>query len=179
MNDADLEYGPTPENSTYEHTDIEPSIATKFALWLAIAMVISGGIVYGTFWLFEGRTKAANEQSRVFPLAVGQQRVPQGPALQTQPFKDVYQFKEAERQKLTSYGWVDQASGVVRIPIDDALRLISERGSVHALPQTPAGLNQVVQDSAAGRTSGVLATDERTRAGAGSGAPAAHTPAKH
>ena len=34
MNEADLEYGPTPPDATYEHTDIEPSIAGKFAVWL-------------------------------------------------------------------------------------------------------------------------------------------------
>jgi hypothetical protein len=153
MNEADLEYGPTPENAQYEHTDIEPSIASRFAVWLAVAVLISAGIVYGTFWLFEGQEVTAGQAATRFPLAVGQVREPQGPRLQTQPFKDVYLLREAEREKLTTYGWVDQGAGVVRIPIDDALRLLSERGGVASAPQTPAGLNQVVQDSAAGRTS--------------------------
>ena len=175
--DADLEYGPTPEGSTYEHTDIEPGIAGQFALWLTIAMVISVGIVYGTFWFFEGRAKEASQQQQVFPLAEGQKRVPEGPQLQWQPFKDVYQLKEGERQRLTSYGWVDEPAGVVRIPIDDAMRLLSERGGVHSLPQTPGELNTVVQDSSSGRTTGAWTTDERTRGG-GAAAPAP-APTKH
>lgn len=153
MNESDLEYGPTPEDAQYEHTDIEPAIASKFAIWLAVAIVLSVGIVYGTFWLLEGRESEASRAAQTFPLAAGQVREPQGPRLQTQPFKDVYTLRTGEAEKLTTYGWVDQGAGVVRIPIDDALRLMSERGGVAATPQTPEGLNQVVQDSSSGRTS--------------------------
>ena len=152
MNESDLEYGPTPPDAEYEHTDIEPTIAGKFAVWLFIAMVISGAIVYGTFWLFEDQEQRAGRANQLFPLAAGQVREPQGPRLQTQPFKDVYLVKETEREKLTTYGWVDQGTGVVRIPIDDAMRILSERGAIHSTSQAPNGLNQVVQDSSSGRT---------------------------
>jgi hypothetical protein len=151
MNEADLEYGPTPEGAEHEHTDIEPSIAGKFALWLAVAMMISAGIVYGTFWLFEGREHDAARAAEVFPLAAGQEKEPQGPRLQTQPFKDGYLLRQHEQDRLTTYGWVDQSAGVVRIPIEDAMRLMAERG-IKAAPQTSAGINQVVQDSSSGRT---------------------------
>src|SRR5687768_5904388 len=146
IHDADLEYGPTPADAEYEHTDIDPGIAGRFALWLAIAMVLSLGIVYGTFWLFEGREQTANQAAQLYPLAVGQVKEPTGPRLQQQPFKDVYQLKSAERERLTSYGWVDQGSGIVRIPIEEALRLLGERGTVASIPQTPEGLNKFVQD---------------------------------
>ena len=59
-NGFELEYGPTPPGAKYEHTDIDASIGYKFALWLTVAMFIGFGIVYGTFWLFEGRERAAN-----------------------------------------------------------------------------------------------------------------------
>jgi hypothetical protein len=152
MNEADLEYGPTPEDAGYEHTDIEPSIATRFGVWLTVATLISIGIVYGTFWFFEGRQAAFDQQTQQFPLAVGQLKEPEGPRLQTQPFKDVYRLRQAEAERLTTYGWVDQASGVARIPVDEALRLAVERGLVPSAPQAPRDLNQVVQDSSAGRT---------------------------
>ncbi len=152
MSDADHEYGPTPENAEHEHTDIEPTIASKFAVWLAVAMVLSAGIVYGTFWFFEAQESDASRAAQIFPLAAGQVRQPQGPRLQTQPFKDIYQLRQGEREKLTTYGWVDQGAGVVRIPIEDALRIMSERGMVTSSPQAPAGLNEVVQDSSSGRT---------------------------
>jgi hypothetical protein len=152
MNEADLEYGPTPADAEYEHTDIEPSIAGKFAVWLIVAMVISAGIVYGTFWFFEGQEFSAGQASQQFPLAAGQVREPEGPRLQTQPFKDVYLLRQGENEKLTSYGWVDQSSGVVHIPVDDAMRILSERGAIHSTTQAPAGVNDVIQDSSSGRT---------------------------
>ena len=151
-NDADLEYASTPLDAEYEHTDIEPGIAGRFALWLGIAMLISGAIVYGTFWLFEGREESVSAQAQQFPLAAGQAKEPPTPRLQPQPFRDVYQLKSEQLEKLHSYGWVDQASGVVHIPIDEAMRIVGERGGIPSSAQTPAGLNQVAQDSSAGRT---------------------------
>jgi hypothetical protein len=151
-NQADLEYGPTPESSEYEHTDIEPSIASKFAIWLAVAMVLSGALMYGTFWLLEGQAETTSREAQQFPLAAGQQKDPPAPRLQTQPFKDVYQLKQGQVDKLRSYGWVDQSTGVVHIPIDDAMRIVSERGLIPMTQQTPGVLNQMTQDSSAGRT---------------------------
>jgi hypothetical protein len=153
MSDADLEYAATPADAEYEHTDIDPGIAGKFALWLAIAMILSAAIVYGTFWLFEGQAQTMNRESQQFPLAVGQVREPPTPRLQTQPFKDVWQLKSAQLERLQGYGWVDQATGVVHIPIDEAMRLVEERGGLPANTQTaPADFNQRAQDSSAGRT---------------------------
>ena len=152
MNEADREYGPTPEGAEHEHTDIDPTIAGKFAIWLSIAMLISAAIVYGSFWFLEGNELEANRNAQVFPMAAGHTREPQGPRLQTQPFKDVYMLREAERERLTTYGWVDQGGGVVRIPIEDALKLMEQRGMLTSSPQKPSGLNEVVQDSSSGRT---------------------------
>src|SRR5262245_33721894 len=152
-NDADLEYAFTPKDAEYEHTDIAPAIASRFALWLAVAMIVSGAIVYGTFWLLEGRSAASDAMWRQFPLTAGHVQEPPLPRLQTQPFKDVYQLKQAQLDKLHTYGWVDQSTGVVHIPIDEAMRIVSERGVVPSGGQTPSELNQVVMDSSSGRTS--------------------------
>ena len=153
MSDANHEYGSTPADAEYEHTDIDTGIASKFAVWLAIAMILSGGIVYGTFWFFEGRAQTRNAEAQQFPLAVGQEKEPPAPRLQTQPFKDVWQLKAGQLERLTSYGWVDQATGAVHIPIDEAMRLVAEQGAMLSNQQTtPDGFNRRVQDSSAGRT---------------------------
>jgi hypothetical protein len=161
MSDAELEYGPTPEDAEYEHTDIDPGIATSFAVWLAIAMALSAGIVYSTFWLFEGRTQTWNQDAVRFPLAAGQAKEPPSPRLQTQPFRDVWQLREGQLERLRSYGWVDQSTGVVHIPIDEAMRLMVERGAVPTRTgPTPLGVNRYVPDSSAGRE---LRNEERTK----------------
>lgn len=151
-NDADNEYGPTPPGAGYEHTDIEPAVGYRFAVWLAVAMVLSAGLVYGIFAFFGRQATAQDAAARQFPLAQGVSQDPPAPRLQTQPFKDVWQLKNDQRSALTSYGWIDKANGVVHIPIDRAMALTIERG----LPARPGGSNaptMVVQDSSAGRTS--------------------------
>ena len=151
VNDVDeIEYGPTPANATREYTDIEPSIAWKFAIWLSVAMAISAAIVYGTFWLFESREVSANRATQIFPLAQGADKMPPTPNLQTQPFKDIYMLRERENERLLGYGWVDKGTGVTHIPIEDAMRLLLERGELK--PRAESGpANQVMSDSSAGR----------------------------
>ena len=147
----DLEYGPTPPGAKYEHTDIDTSIGYKFALWLVVAMLASVGIVYGTFWFFEGQIQKADAVAQKYPLAVGQDKTPPLPNLQTQPFKDVYLLRKGEAEKLASYGWVDKPGGVTRIPIDHAMAVLLQRG-LPARTGGGTGLNVVTQDSSAGRT---------------------------
>ena len=148
--EVDLEYGPTPEDANREYTDIEPSIAWKFAIWLTVSMGISIAIVYATFWFFESREVKSQQAAQVFPLAAGAVKEPPAPALQTQPFKDIYTLRQAETEKLTQYGWVDKGSGVTRIPIEDAMRLVLERADLKP-PAQGAAVNQVMSDSSAGR----------------------------
>lgn len=147
----DLEYGPTPPGAKHEHTDIDPSIGYKFASWLLVAMLISAGIVYGAFRLFERQERAAGTLAQKYPLAAGVHKDPPTPNLQNQPFKDIYQLRQGETEKLTSYAWVDKEGGVTRIPIDRAMDVMLQRG----FPSRPDGadaLNVVTQDSSSGRT---------------------------
>lgn len=146
----DLEYGPTPPGSTYEHTDIDPSIGYKFGAWLIVSMIVSVGIVYGVFYLFDGRRIANDAARQTFPLAVGQVKEAPGPQLQTQPFKDVYLLEQDAENRLRTYGWTDETNGIVHIPIDRAIELMLQRG----IPARAGGAEVaiVIGDSSAGRT---------------------------
>jgi hypothetical protein len=151
VNEHDDEYGPTPPGAQHEHTDIDPSVGYKFAAWLAVAMLISVGIVSGTFFFFESRQTAADEIAQKYPLAAGQITLPPAPNLQNQPFKDLYQLRHSEAEKLTTYGWVDQEGGIARIPIDRAMEVMLQRG----FPVRGGSGNApdvVTQDSSSGRT---------------------------
>ena len=80
--------------------------------------------------------------SPVYPLAVGQDdRLPPEPRLQANPKQDLRDLRESEDALLKSYGWVDKNNGVVRIPIDEAMKLVLQRG----LPARPASEQQVVK----------------------------------
>ena len=151
VHDIDDEYGPTPPGAKYEHTDIDVRVGYQFALWLFVSMLVSFGIVYGTFWFFEGRARTANLAAQKYPLAAGVHKEPPTPNLQKQPFKDVYTLHQGESDRLTTYGWVDKDGGVTRIPIDRAMEVMLQRG----FPSRTDGgnaLNVVTQDSSSGRT---------------------------
>ncbi len=154
MKDLEHGYGTTPDGAGHEHSDVDPSYGYKFGIWLSVAMIISAGIVYGTFVLFEGQTRARDEAAQRFPLAAGRIQEPPSPRLQTQPFKDVYLLRQSERLALHSYGWVDQENGIVRVPIGEAMRLTIERGLPVRPDATASDFNTVVQDSSSGRTVG-------------------------
>ena len=57
------------------------------------------------------------------------------PRLLVRPGASLAELRAAEDSDLESYGWVDRASGVARIPIDRAMQLLLERG----LPEVGAG----------------------------------------
>jgi hypothetical protein len=149
--EGDREYGPTPAGAQYEHTDIDPAVGYKFGLWLSVAMLLSFGIVYGAFWFFERQERAANTAIERFPLAKDYTRPAPTPALQTQPFKDLFMLREEEAKRLQSYGWVDKDGGVTRIPIDRAMEIMIQRGFPTRTEPGDA-LNVVTQDSSSGRT---------------------------
>jgi hypothetical protein len=151
VSEHDYEYGPTPPGAQHEHTDIDPSVGYKFAVWLVVAMLLSVAIVFGVFYFFESQTKAADVVAQKYPLAVGQPKAPPLPNLQNQPFKDIYNLRSDEATKLTSYGWVDKEGGIARIPIDRAMEVMLQRG-FPARSDGGSALNVVTQDSSSGRT---------------------------
>jgi hypothetical protein len=152
LHGADAGYGPTPEGAQHEHTDINPAVGYQFAVWLTVAMVISAAIVYGTFAALTNITTRTEQETQQFPLAAGQQVDPPQPRLQTQPFKDLYLLRQTENERLGSYGWVAKDQGSVHIPIDEAMRLMLQRGLPTRQGGSVDGLNMIVQDSSSGRT---------------------------
>ena len=59
------------------------------------------------------------------------------PRLQIAPRDDLIHLENAQRATLSSYGWIDQAHGVARIPIDEAMRIVAARGAQAYDPPTP------------------------------------------
>jgi hypothetical protein len=51
------------------------------------------------------------------------------PREQPNPIVDLRTFPAREEAELTSYGWVDKTNGIVRIPIDRAIELLSPKES--------------------------------------------------
>ena len=57
------------------------------------------------------------------------------PRLETKPGEGLSKLRAAEESDLSTYGWIDQKTGTVRVPIDRAMQLLLQRG----LPNVGAG----------------------------------------
>jgi hypothetical protein len=94
-------------------------------------MIIVAAGIHVLIWLLFGYF-TSREASRVpleYPLAVSQaERVPPEPRLQTAPREDLRDLRAGEDAVLESYAWVDKNAGIVRIPIEEAIRLTLQRG---------------------------------------------------
>jgi hypothetical protein len=134
---ADLEYLVNPPGTEYEHTDASVWTIFKFGVWLVISAVvihIGLGLLY---WLYKEQSSATQEQP--YPLATAMEpRQPPPPRLQQFPRNEITDFRLQEETKLNSYGWANKDAGTVHIPIDDAMKLLLQRGALQSRPENAA-----------------------------------------
>lgn len=64
------------------------------------------------------------------------------PNLQMNPHTDLAAFRAWEDRELSSYGWINHTSGVIRIPIDRAMELLVERGLPVRVTNQPVRLGK-------------------------------------
>jgi hypothetical protein len=129
MTDRDMRGDPagTPGKSGYELSDISSKVAMVFAAGLIVAGVVIHVLVW-LLYVYLGQATAAS-YSRQYPLAaVGAAPLPSAPMLQVKPREELKQLTAEEDALLNGYAWVDRATGIVRIPIDRAMKLVLERG---------------------------------------------------
>ncbi len=58
-----------------------------------------------------------------------------GPALQAAPALDLARLREEDNARLHAYRWIDRPRGVVQIPIERAIAILSERSTRQGQPQ--------------------------------------------
>jgi hypothetical protein len=116
----------------HELRDVAVGPIVTFAISLFLLVAFSFWVTRVMFNHFAAREAKSSSPG---PSWVGSKPVlPPEPRLEVSPAQDRRQLRTAEEQVLHSYGWVNQPSGVVRIPIERAMQLIAERG----LPAAPA-----------------------------------------
>ena len=117
------DFSPAAPGVHHETSDVNVSAVFVFGLGLTSPAPSSSFVV----WLpvRSLRQRARRDPARAaFPLAAEQQnRLPPEPRLQTNPRQDLLDLRAGEDAVLNTYGWVDKTDGVVRIPIDEAMRL--------------------------------------------------------
>ena len=127
--DSTIASGPGHDQPEGSHQDdnVDVRAIFTFCLGLLVTAILVNGMIWLLFQYFASRESM--RLSREYPLAAGQEtRVPPEPRLQTNPRADLQELRAHEDTVLGTYGWVDKSTGVVRIPIDAALKLTLQRG---------------------------------------------------
>jgi hypothetical protein len=117
------------QNPAVHHETSDANIAA--IVGFGAAMIVAAFIILLVVWVLFRYLDAsqASHAAPEFPLAAQQEvRVPPEPRLQTNPRQDLQDLRNQEHQLLSTYGWVDKNRGVVRIPIEDAMKLTLQRG---------------------------------------------------
>lgn len=127
------------EDVAHEHSDINVRAILTSAVILIVVAAVSHVIIWLLFgWLERGAMAVDMEVSPLAPAATEMPAntvaTPEfavgatGPQLLTNEPMALERHYADQRTRLQGYGWVDQGAGVARIPIDEAKRLILERG---------------------------------------------------
>jgi hypothetical protein len=121
----------------YESAEVNTTVVLWFVAGLVVTVVI---VQLVTYWL-----QLSLEASRIGPLlgpppgppaatVTECLRLQSEPPLQGTPdymnygAAEVTAIRQAEEKLLDSYGWVDRPRGIVHIPIERAMQLLSVRG---------------------------------------------------
>lgn len=138
MNNETEKHENREAHETYEHQDLRAAGIFYFLLTLVVVTVLCMFGLKGLYTFLDQRERAT--QSAVNPLV---KNVPEdtrhishgypqtafpSPRLEEDERGQLSGIRLEQDDTLYSYGWVDQKTGVVRIPIERAMDLLAQRG---------------------------------------------------
>jgi hypothetical protein len=124
---SELRNAPDNRDVVHEESDVDVSAILRYGLGLlGVALV-----VHVFLWWLLGVFERQNEhrQTQVYPMAASEQnRLPPAPRFQENPQQELQELRAKQRALLEGYGWVNKEAGIARIPIEDAMKIVIERG---------------------------------------------------
>jgi hypothetical protein len=118
---------PEPDTKGYEKSDIR-------AKWIGgvVAFLIVGAITIHFISALQLRTLKKSLPTRDAWSSPNQPLHPEiptnAPRLQLSARADLEDLRAREDSELNTYGWIDKTQGIARIPIQEAMNLIVEKG---------------------------------------------------
>lgn len=150
----------------HEHSDIDVRAIIWSGVLLMVVCAVTAGLMYVAFYAFENL--AARNDPPVSPLTAPPTQMPPtttaspyfgaaaNPKLLTNEPAALQKLRSVEAERLKGYGWVDQGAAVAHLPIEEAKKLLLERGlPVRPEASDPAPFFSPVQgESSGGRAIG-------------------------
>lgn len=135
---SEAKHGNANGHGSYERQDLKPSGILYFLLGLGVATLLCILGLRALFPFLDRREKSS--QPEVNPLITNRvedtrhvergypQSVFPSPKLEEDERGQLDDIRTNEDKTLYSYGWVDEKTGTVRIPIERAMDLLVQRG---------------------------------------------------
>lgn len=115
----------TPAQSGHEKRDVSAKWIFGILLFLVVCGILIQGLIAGVLrWL--NHTPTPIDQWNPARPTLNQK--PPLPRLQLSPPADLAAFQAQEQVQLNSYAWVNQTSGIVRIPVEQAMEMVLRKG---------------------------------------------------
>ena len=129
----------------HELSELRIGPVVWFLVALGIGIIVVFFLMAGLFDAYQNR--ATEAEGKPSPLAGERQKLPPEPRLQLaptnidqvegrqspnlkedHPLQEMKRIRRDEEGKLNSYGWVDEKTGIVRIPIEEAKKQLLKNG---------------------------------------------------
>jgi hypothetical protein len=127
--------GQTPlhEDVSYERRDIQSGLMLKLLAWMGVVIILSYVFTIG---IYRGLTHYwESARTPMMPSHVGMPAtMPPEPMLQgmpghlSDPQQDWRDKLAADKKEISSYKWLDEENGIAEIPVEDAMKIIAEKG---------------------------------------------------
>lgn len=124
---SELHNNPDNVEVVHEESDVNVGAIFRYGIGLFAVAVIVHVFLWWLLGVYERQNQRA--QTQAFPMAIGQgDRLPPAPRLQDNPQQELQELRARQKTLLEGYAWVNKEAGVVRIPIEEAMRMVVERG---------------------------------------------------
>jgi hypothetical protein len=135
MSKHDVRAGGTPgTHGGYEKTDAHAGATYRAGLYILGTMFLTALLLVPMYRSL-GRREAAEQRPAASVLApAAAAPAASFPRLVTSEPAVLAEFRAQEDAFLTGYGWVEKDKGIARMPIEEAMKIVAERG----LPRFPA-----------------------------------------
>jgi hypothetical protein len=140
---------------SHERRDGNVFQISAFGIGLLLSCIVVVFAMWAMFDFLYSRENAKNESNPAALVMKYQNALPPEPRLQPEPRVELKDLRADEDAILNSYGWLNPDKGIVRIPIDQAIDMVAQKG----LPSKPSptgldneGYRMIPEVSSSGRT---------------------------
>jgi hypothetical protein len=109
-------------------TELDMRTIVGFSVGVIVVTLLAAAVMWWMSALFKHQEEAKDRAPSPIPEA-RLDSIPPGPRLQASPPRDMDELRARDREALKTYGWIDQAHGIARIPVDRAIEILAEKGA--------------------------------------------------